>query len=258
MKFFISTIDELDAQKEASIIKNKLIDNGFIYDEREPNLVISVGGDGTFLRSIQKYYKINPLFANINFGNLGYLCEYSTKEVSELINDILDINHQEKEVSLLVATIKGKKAYAINEFRIEAAQWSTITFDVHINGTFLEKIKGDGCLVSSSIGSSGMSRSIGGALVDNEIEMIQFVEKAPINNKFYSSIHSPYVLNKDKVITINNLKPNSCWLFYDCKSVFLENISDPISFKISDKKIRFLKNKRNNYIQKTREAFLNE
>ncbi len=258
MKFFISTIDEQDAKQEANIIKNKLISYGYTYEETSPDIVISVGGDGTFLRSIQKYYDVNPLFANINFGNLGYLCEYSTKEVDELLNDLLDEKHLEKKVSLLEAEINGIKAYAINEFRVEAPQGSTLTFDVSINNTFLERIKGDGCLVSSSIGSSGMSRSIGGALVDNEIEMIQFVEKAPINNKFYSSIHSPYVLNKDKIITISNIKPSNVWIYYDCKSWYLEDFDGTISFKISNKKIRFLKNKRNNYIKKTREAFLND
>lgn len=258
MKFYIATLNLNEANKEASKIKEVLTNKGFLFDEESPDIVISIGGDGTFLRSIQKYHTFNPLFVNINFGNLGYLCEYSTKQVEELLQDLLDENHKEKEVRLLECKFQDKIYYAINEFRVEAQNGQTINFDVSINETFLEHIKGDGCLISSSIGSSGMSRSIGGALVDNEIEMIQFVEKAPINNKFYSSIHSPYVLNNDKVIKIDNIKAETFGLYFDCKAYTISDFTGPLYFKISDKKIRFLKNQRNNYIQKTREAFLHD
>lgn len=258
MKFCVSTLKEEKALQKANEITSILLKSGYILDEQKPEVVISLGGDGTFLRSIQKYFNIDPLFVNLNFGNLGYLCEYSAAEIDDLITDLLDKTHTIREVSLLEANFNGRTEYAINEFRIEADRGSTITFDVKINNTFLEKIKGDGCLISSSIGSSGMSRSLGGALVDNEIEMIQFVEKAPINNKFYASIHSPYVLNKDKVIKIENIRPIGYWLFYDCKSIYMDEINGPICFSISDKKIRFLKNTRNNYIKKTREAFLHD
>lgn len=258
MKFYITTLNLNEANVEASKIKEVLLKKGFIYDEKTPDVVISFGGDGTFLRSIQKFHMIDPLFVNINFGNLGYLCEYSTKQVDELLFDLLNENHKEKEVRLLECKYNNEIFYAINEFRVEALNGQTINFDVSINETFLERLKGDGCLISSSIGSSGMSRSIGGALVDNEIEMIQFVEKAPINNRFYSSIHSPYVLNNDKVIKIDNIKGGGFGLYFDCKALTFENFTGPLYFKISDKKIRFLKNERNNYIQKTREAFLHE
>lgn len=258
MNFYITTLNLNEANKEASKIKEVLENRGFIFDEIKPAVVISIGGDGTFLRSIQKYHLLNPLFVNINFGNLGYLCEYSTKQVEELLSDLLDENHKEKEVRLLECKYKDEIFYAINEFRVEAINGQTINFDVSINETFLERIKGDGCLISSSIGSSGMSRSIGGALVDNEIEMIQFVEKAPINNRFYASIHSPYVLNNDKIIKIDNIKNESFGLYFDCKAMVIDNFPGPLYFKISDKKIRFLKNQRNNYIKKTREAFLHD
>ncbi len=258
MKFFIATTNEKTAIMEAGNIRKILEENGFCFNETNPEVVISIGGDGTFLRSIQLFQRLNPLFVNINFGNLGYLCEYSTKEVKELMDDLLNKNHVEKKLRMLECTYKNEKFYAMNEFRVEALNGTTLTFDVSVNNTFLERIKGDGCLISTSIGSSGMARSLGGALVDNEIEMIQFIEKAPINNKFYTSIHSPFVLNNDKTITLSNFKPVTFGLYFDCKTNIIENCDGPLSFKISDKSIRFLKNERNNYIKKTREALLHD
>ena len=120
-----------------------------------------------------------------------------------------------------------------------------------------------------------MARSLGGALVDNEIEMIQFVEKAPIQNRTYESIRSPFVLQKDKVIKIENIKNDEFFIYYDSKSDYLKNndeffiyydsksdylrnYHDDIVIKLSDKKVRVLKNTRNNYIKKTHEAFIND
>ena len=171
---------------------------------------------------------------------------------------MLDKNHAEKEITLLEAKYSDKTYYALNEFRIESSKGDTLVFDVYINDTYLETLKADGCLISTSIGSSAMARSLGGALVDNEIEMIQFVEKAPIQNRTYESIRSPFVLQKDKVIKIENIKNDEFFIYYDSKSDYLKNYHDDIVIKLSDKKVRVLKNTRNNYIKKTHEAFIND
>ena len=256
MRFCISLRDGDGIKKVCDFIKDSLEKEGLVYDENKPELVISVGGDGTFLRAIQKYFLFKPLFANINFGNLGYLCEYTEKELNDFIKDLLDKNHEEKEIALLEASYSDKKYYALNEFRIESSKGDTLIFDVFINDTYLETLKADGCLISTSIGSSAMARSIGGALVDNEIEMIQFVEKAPIQNRTYESIRTPFVLQKDKVIKIKNIKNDEFYVYYDSKSDFVKSYHGDIIIKLGDKKVRILKNIRNNYIKKTHEAFI--
>ena len=258
MRFCISYREGKDVDKVCEFIRKSLTREGLIYDEKSPEIVVSVGGDGTFLRAIQKYFLLDPLFANINFGNLGYLCEYTSDELNEFVHDLLHSKHQEKKITLLEARYGEKICYALNEFRVEASKGDTLVFDVFINDTYLETLKADGCLVSTSIGSSAMARSIGGALVDNEIEMIQFVEKAPIQNRTYESIRSPFVLQKEKVIKLENIKNKEFYIFYDSKSDYLKNYHDDIVIKLSDKKVRVLKNTRNNYIKKTHEAFIND
>ena len=103
-----------------------------------------------------------------------------------------------------------------------------------------------------------MSRSIGGAIVDNEIEMIEFVEKAPIQNRSYSSLKSAFVLEKSKIITIKNIKNDKFNVFYDNKGVMVSDFKGEINIFLGNKKVRILKNIRNNYICKTREAFIND
>lgn len=256
MRFCISYREGEKIKKTINFVEENLLKAGFVYDEINPEIVISIGGDGTFLRAIQKYFLLNPLFANINFGNLGYLCEYTNEELDDFLKDILSKEYVEKEIALLKATYQDKERYALNEFRVESSNGDTLIFDVFINDTYLETLKADGCLVSTSIGSSAMARSLGGAIVDNEIEMIQFVEKAPIQNRTYESIRSPFVLQKDKVIKIENIKNKEFCIYYDAKTEFIQNYKGDIVIKLSDKKVRVLKNTRNNYIKKTHEAFI--
>ena len=258
MRFCITTNKNLKAIDEALKLKDRLVKKGHVFDENNPEIVFSIGGDGNFLKTVQRFINIDPIYATVNFGKLGYLCEYKANEINVLEEDIENKDLNIREISLLETQVKDKTLYAVNEFKVQANSSKTFKFNVLINDTLLENFKGDGCLITTSIGSSGSGKSLGGALVDNEIEMIQFVEIGALRNKVFSSIGSPYVLNYDKKITLDNFKPTSFSMFYDCKSVQFENFDGSLTFKLSDKKIKFLKNKRNNYIGKTREAFVSD
>ena len=135
MRFCISYREGKDVDKVCEFIKKSLTKEGLVYDEINPEIVVSVGGDGTFLRAIQKYFLLDPLFANINFGNLGYLCEYTNEELNEFVHDLLHAKHQEKKITLLEAKYEDKTRYALNEFRVEASKGDTLVFDVFINDT---------------------------------------------------------------------------------------------------------------------------
>ena len=254
MKFFKTIVkgNEPSIEIEKELI-NKLKKEGFIYRETNPDLVISIGGDGTFLRTVQDFVDEDPLYITINKGNLGYLCEYEANELDLIIKDLK--NPTIKKISLLEGHFLDNIFFALNEIRVESLRGNSFKLDVAINGTFLESIRGDGCLVSTSIGSSGLAKSLGGSLVDNEIEMIEFVEKAPIENRTYKSIRTPFVLAKDKIIQISNISDDFS-IIYDCKYIEHSQTNEPITIKLSDKKIRVLKNENSNYILKTRRTFL--
>lgn len=253
MKFLtVCKQDESSLALEANVLK-KLKERGYIYSKSNPDIVISIGGDGTFLRTVQDFFSINPLFVTINKGNLGYLCEFEDDEFDSVLEN-LD-NPLIKEISLLNGKIDTMSIYALNEIRIESVKGNSIKFDISINDIFLETVRSDGCVVSSSIGSSGIARSLGGSLVDNEIEMLELIEKSPIQNRRYRSIETPFVLAKDKKITISSISEPFA-LVYDCKYQEIEDNSKEIIITLSNKKIRVLKNKHSNYITKTRRALL--
>lgn len=281
MRYLIVKRTDKISKKVSELIINKCNDCNFTYiseketstlkDDEKLDIVFSIGGDGTFLRSVHYYHKFNPIFININTGTFGYLCEFKIDEIEEIFPRLFQRSINYKEVSLLrLDKYKFKEEsnsfsltnsyFALNEFRIASINEATIKFDIYIDNTFLECLRGDGCVISSSLGSSGITKSLKGALVDNEIEMLEFVENAPIFNKKYHSISSPFVLNKDKEFKLTNFFHNSFNVFYDCESLRVNNFTkdDYISIYLDQSnKIRILTNPKTNYIEKTREMFAN-
>ena len=281
MRYLIVKRTDKISKKVSELIINKCNDCNFTYisekeistlkDDEKLDIVFSIGGDGTFLRSVHYYHKFNPIFININTGTFGYLCEFKIDEIEEIFPRLFQRSINYKEVSLLrLDKYKFKEEsnsfsltnsyFALNEFRIASINEATIKFDIYIDNTFLECLRGDGCVISSSLGSSGITKSLKGALVDNEIEMLEFVENAPIFNKKYHSISSPFVLNKDKEFKLTNFFHNSFNVYYDCESLRINNFTkdDYISIYLDQSnKIRILTNPKTNYIEKTREMFAN-
>ena len=281
MRYLIVKRTDKISKMVSELIINKCNDCNFTYiseketstlkDGEKLDIVFSIGGDGTFLRSVHYYHKFNPIFININTGTFGYLCEFKIDEIEEIFPRLFQRSINYKEVSLLrLDKYKFKEEsnsfsltnsyFALNEFRIASIDEATIKFDIYIDNTFLECLRGDGCVISSSLGSSGITKSLKGALVDNEIEMLEFVENAPIFNKKYHSISSPFVLNKDKEFKLTNFFHHSFNVYYDCESLRVNNFTkdDYISIYLDQSnKIRILTNPKTNYIEKTREMFAN-
>ena len=233
---------------------------GFIIDEENPEVVISVGGDGTFLRAIQKY--IDKLYSiklvAVNFGTLGFFAQYQREELDQLFLDLKNNNYQLKQPKLLngVATYEdGEKVsfYAINEVRIENP-FRTLTCDVYINDELLESFRGNGLIFASSIGSSAYNRSLGGALVDISIPSIQLTEIASIENNLYHSLGSSLVVDESTTLKAKG-RFNKSVVGYDSLFVDKENLAS-LEVKLANKKINIIYRKDFSLVKMYRKSFV--
>lgn len=244
------------------ITKERIINslnNDFVYDENEPDIVFSVGGDGTFLKAIHKYLDSDALFIGINEGNLGFLCEFTLNEIDEVLEIIQSEDfHNIKSYRLLEMSGENLKLFALNEMRVETNDGSTIKANVLIDNDYLERYCGDGICFSTAIGSSGINKNLNGAVVSNNLEIIQISEKTPVNNKFYSSLESSLIVDSESLISIDDLvhSTNSLMIFYDNKKINLSDSIKSLEIKLSNKKINILKNENINYINKLNDAFI--
>ena len=232
---------------------------GFSLDNKTPDIVISIGGDGTFLRCVHHYLNrlANTAFIGINSGSLGFYCDFVKEEITSLFEMISQEDYVINEHSLLCGNLEYKDGcetiYAVNEIRIENPL-HTLKCSVFINDEKLESFRGNGLVISSTLGSSGYNKSLGGALVDHELEALQLTEVAPLSNNVYRTLGSPLILSPERVINIDGALSNAV-VGYDHLNVQERELLS-ISVGYSDKKLFILTPSDKTYISKIRKSFV--
>ena len=202
-KFNIVARSDTKSNEYAKQLKEKCIINGMIHDEIDPEVVIVVGGDGSVLYAMSQYmHKIEDIvFVGVKTGTLGFFCDYTENEFDLLIDDILNNHLIVNHYPLLQAKCDGYRQifYALNEIRIEDIV-ATMDMDVFINNQLFEHYRGTGMCVSTQLGSSAYNRSLGGALLQEGLELMQMTQIAGIHHSQYRSLQSPLILGKKSTI----------------------------------------------------------
>lgn len=134
------------------------------------DLLISIGGDGTFLALSRKTFPYQKPILGINSGNLGFLTETSLEEMEQAIGKILKGEYSVKKrmvIKAKIITATGKtQFYALNELVIKAREMSKIThLDLYIDKKFVNSYRGDGLIVASPTGSTAYNLSASGPIV---------------------------------------------------------------------------------------------
>lgn len=242
------------------LLKKELKKYHFELDDVNPDIVFSVGGDGTFLKAVHAY--INQLdrvtFIGINSGSLGFFYDFSKEEIPKIVKSINDSKYAFREVNLLKGEVFYKESqetiYALNEIRMENP-FHTLISNVLINDEELELYRGNGLMVASSLGSSAYNKSLGGALIDNDLQALELTEIATIQNNVYRSLGSSLVIKGDKVITFKGNLAHSV-VGYDHLIVKREDDLEMVKISYSDKKVKIISSENHSYIQKIRKSFV--
>ena len=243
----------VDKSFEEEMIK-KIKSFGHSFDNDNPEVVLSIGGDGTFLKAVQKYIdRINDVkFLCLNKGKLGFFSDYKVEDLDYILPRLATDEFVSHSFGLVSAEIQGKRIYAVNEIRVENP-FHTFTCDVYVDDQYLETFRGNGLIVSTSLGSSGYNRSVGGALIDSRLEVLQLSEIAPISNCLYQSLKSPLVLAREAKVTFKgDLKEGL--VGFDHLSIGLD--SNEISVTLSNKRVNIINHKDRQYINKINKTFV--
>ncbi len=146
------------------------------YFSASAEAIISVGGDGTFLRAARYSFKRQIPVMGINVGNLGFLTEVSLKDYNTAIDDLLRGSYKIEERMLLEMVIqRGKRVIgddngaftALNEFTLTRDMASKIIdLEVIVNGLGIISFRADGIIIATPTGSTAYSLSAGGPIVE--------------------------------------------------------------------------------------------
>jgi len=151
-----------------------------------PDLVLSVGGDGTFLETMLKVRDFGVPIAGVNTGRMGFLANISEDEISHSIDLLCGGEYKVVERSLIEIKDphgifdKGAST-ALNEVTIQKADPSMITINVYVDGAYLNTYWADGLIVSTATGSTAYNLSVGGPILSPEDESIIISPISPHN-----------------------------------------------------------------------------
>ncbi len=142
------------------------------------DLIICLGGDGTFLKTARKVYKSGIPMLGINLGSLGFLTEIEKNDVDNAVGHIFNNDYIVEERMMLEAAIfkKDKEPeydIAINDAVITRGSISRIIHvKTYINDIFVDTFPGDGLIVSSPTGSTAYSLSAGGPIIEPDTDLL--------------------------------------------------------------------------------------
>ncbi len=151
-----------------------------------PEIVLSVGGDGTFLETVLKVKDLGIPVAGVNTGRMGFLANISVEEIGHSIDMLYNGEYEIIERCLLEISqpprlFNEDSLSALNEITIQKADLSMITINVFVDETYLNTYWADGLIVSTATGSTAYNLSVGGPILSPEDESIIISPISPHN-----------------------------------------------------------------------------
>ncbi len=143
-------------------------------------LVVSLGGDGTFLRAARVARAADCPVLGVNFGRLGFLLEVAPEEFDDvLVEAIAGTARVELRVGLHVEA-PGVDAFALNELALEkTVPGHMVRVATAVNGEHLLTYAADGIVVATPTGSTAYNLSAGGPVVSPALDVLVLTPVAP-------------------------------------------------------------------------------
>ncbi len=156
--------------------------------DKSYDLLFSIGGDGTILKSVNFVRELNIPIVGINTGRLGFLATIQKEEIEDSLGAILKKEYSISKRELLCLTTQtagekeSKKHYALNDIVINRKNTSSmITIETWLDGQYLNAYWADGLIVTTATGSTGYSLSCGGPIISPQTGALALTPIAPHN-----------------------------------------------------------------------------
>lgn len=262
LKIAIHNNKKPNTLKAVNYLYKNLKQSGFSFDVEHPDIVITVGGDGTLLSAFHHYAdQLDRIrFVGVHTGHLGFYTDWRDYELNDLIRALKVDSGQSVAYPLLdvKVTCSDKRPVehflCLNESTIKRLG-STLRSNVYIKGKLFESFRGDGLCVSTPTGSTAYSKSLGGAVLQPSLEALQITEMASINNRVYRTLSSPIIVSSDEYITFRPSVAEDYVLTIDHIALNDRQVKQ-IDYRIADERIRFASYRHMNFWHRVEGAFI--
>lgn len=205
------------------------------------DFVISVGGDGTFIESVNYVRDSLVPIVGINTGRLGFLANISKDEMADALGKLQDKKFEHQERSLLKVETEsnhfGEANIALNEVTVSRNNSSAmLTVHASLNDEYMNSYWADGLIISTPTGSTAYNLACGGPIIDPSCELHVVTPIAPHNLNV-----RPIVVPDDAVIKLSvEGRSRSYLLSLDGDSVQI-NQHEEVIIRKADYKLNVIK-----------------
>jgi NAD+ kinase len=207
---FTAFSNRADAVKLAREVSGRLKSEGFtsslqMLDDHDhadidvSTVVISLGGDGTFLQSARLAHRAGARILAVNLGRLGFLLNVPPSELIENIRLAVASDHVAERLALQIS-VSGTDIheFALNEALVErASAGHMVRVKTFIDDEEFLTYSADGVMVATPTGSTGYNFSAGGPVVEATLPVMVMTPIAP-----HFTINRSIVVADNKVIKI--------------------------------------------------------
>lgn len=218
--------------------------------------VVSLGGDGTFLRTARKVGRSGIPILGVNTGHLGFLANYTIEETSRLIEMLLSGNYNIEERDLLHISSPSMPEdvypFALNEVALLKEDTSSmISVRLMLDDFFLADYLADGVVISTPTGSTAYSLSNGGPLLQPTLSCMVISPIAP-----HTLTLRPLVVSDRSVLqAITTSRASAFRVSIDGNSFTLP-CGESVMIEKADYRVRVLRSRSDNFASTLRNKLL--
>jgi len=252
------------SQKVAEEFLNVCCHKEFERDDENPDVVITIGGDGTLLGAVHHYKsQLDHIrFAAIHTGHLGFYTDYSAQNYERIFFDMLALTPKVEEYPLLRVKAYCSNGdlvsdyYSLNEVTVNNHTGTTYAAKVYINGVHFESFRGDGLCISTPTGSTAYNKSLGGAVIHPQLPLYQVTEIAALNNLVYRTLGNPLILSQDDELMIKPIKTENHRITVDHMHFNYDSVAKIKITLAKDKKVSFIRYNEDSFWQRVKRSFI--
>lgn len=222
-------------------------------DTKNLDMVITLGGDGTILRSARKLARYDIPILGVNLGNLGFLSSVEMSEFNNALEQICNGQYYIEERTMLKCTTNEKSFELLNDAVISKGTLSRIVkYDIFVDNSFYTTFTADGVIISTPTGSTAYSLSAGGPIIYPTLDLIIIT---PICSHSLG-IRTIVLESKSKVTVKIRKAYESIFLTVDGQDSLKIDTEDYVNIESSKYKCKLIKLENYNYFDILRKKII--
>jgi NAD+ kinase len=209
------------------------------------DIIILIGGDGTFLSVAKQAVENQVPVAGFNLGSLGFLTELKKENLEANLRNIFYGQPKISQRKMLEIDYKGQQYAALNDVVVGKGSIARIIkLCLEIDDYYVAEISGDGLIISTPTGSTAYSLSAGGPIVTPHVKGIVVTPICP-----HSLTFRPLVIPDDSKVKVTLIYGTESFLTVDGQKVIPLDTGDFFTAGVLEKTLPMVENGHLNYFK---------